>query len=271
MNTEASTEASTEATGAVGAGPRADVGVFGGSGLYQLLDDAHEHRIATPYGDPSGPVTIGQMGERTVAFLPRHGPGHEYPPHRINYRANAWAMHSLGVRAIFAPCASGSLQADIAPGDVVVCDQIVDRTWGRSDTFFDGPEIGHLSFADPYDETLRSVAIEASRAEGVRVHERGTVVVVQGPRFSTRAESRWYREAGWQVINMTQYPEAALAAELAVPYVALALITDYDCGLADDPDIAPVTQEEVFAVMASNVTMIRSVLARAVALLPRTN
>ncbi len=258
----------SDATGERDDGLFADVGIFGGSGLYQLLEDAHEYLLPTPYGEPSGSVTIATMGHHQVAFLPRHGPNHEYPPHRINYRANAWLMHSLGVRALFGPCASGSLQPDITPGDVVICDQIVDRTSGRHDTYCDGPEISHLSFADPYDEGLCAIAIAACRDEGVRVHEQGTVVVIQGPRFSTRAESRWYRDAGWHVINMTQYPEAALAAELDIPYAALALITDYDCGLVGDPDVAPVTQEEVFAIFQGNIEMIRSVLARAVSRVP---
>ncbi len=193
-----------------------DIGVFGGSGLYALLDDVTEVVVETPYGPPAAPVHIGRLGDRRVAFLPRHGIDHAYPPHRINYRANVWAMRELGVTRLLAPCASGSLQPEIEPGDFVVCDQLVDRTSGRSQTYFDGPGANHVSFADPYCPELRAVAVDAGRAEGITVHETGTVVVIEGPRFSTRAESNWYRSAGWQVINMTQYPEAYLARELGI-------------------------------------------------------
>ncbi|CAN5504450.1 S-methyl-5'-thioadenosine phosphorylase [soil metagenome] len=248
---------------------RAEIGVYGGSGLYELLAGAEEHALDTPYGRPSGPVTLGSLGGRRVAFLARHGSGHHLAPHRSNYRANAWAMGSLGVGAVLGPCAAGSLQPQIAPGDVVVCDQLVDRTWGRADTFHDDDgEVQHLSFADPYDDQLRGAAVDACRAEGVTVHERGTVVVIQGPRFATRAESSWYRSAGGSVINMTQCPEAALVAELSIPYATLALVTDYDSGLAGHPDVEPVTQEQVFAAFERNVGVLRRVLVQAIELLP---
>ena len=211
--------------------PEADVGVFGGSGFYSFLDDVEEVTIDTPYGATSAPLTIGDVGGRRVAFLPRHGRKHELPPHRIPYRANVWAMRELGVRAIVGPCAAGSLQAHVHPGELVVVDQLVDRTWGRPDTFFDGPEVHHVSFADPYDAAMRSVLVAAARRLELPVHDGGTMVVVQGPRFSTRAESRWFTSMGWEVINMTGHPEAVLAAELAIPYAAVALITDYDVGL----------------------------------------
>jgi 5'-methylthioadenosine phosphorylase len=258
-----------------GSGRRADVGVFGGSGLYALLDDVEEVTVETPYGPPAAPVTIGAVGGRRVAFLPRHGRDHSLPPHRVPYRANAWAMRELGVRAIFGPCASGSLQADIRPGEFVVVDQLVDRTAGRAASFHDGPgsppdisPVNHVSFADPYDAQLRAIAVAACEAEGVVVHDGGTVVVVEGPRFSTRAESRWYGAQGWQVINMTQMPEAVLATELAVPYAAIALITDYDVGLEGVPGIAPVTMDEVFATLERNADVVRKVLFRAIEALP---
>lgn len=203
-----------------------------------------------------------------MAFLPRHGPQHAYPAHVVNYRANVWAMKEAGVRAIFAPCSSGSLQATIAPGHFVVLDQFVDRTNGRRDTYFDGPGANHVPMAHPYDETLRRVLIEACRASGITVHERGTVVVIAGPRFSTTAESRWFSDAGWAVVNMTQYPEAALAKELGIPYGGIALVTDYDAGLEDDPSVPPVTQEQVFAFFEENIHRVRDVLFRAIALLP---
>jgi 5'-methylthioadenosine phosphorylase len=253
----------------------ADVGVIGGSGLYALLEDVEEIKVDTPYGAPSAPITIGEVSGRRVAFLPRHGIGHTLPPHKVPYRANLWALHEVGVRAIFGPFACGSLQPDIHPGQFVVVDQIVDRTSGRDATFFDGessPEgftaVNHITFADPYHPVLREVAIRACRAEDVAVHEAGTVVVMNGPRFSSRGESRWYSSQGWHVINMTQMPEAALAAELQIPYGAIALITDYDVGLEGTDGIEPVTMEEVFATMERNAEVVRTVLFRAIELLP---
>jgi len=240
----------------------ADVGVFGGSGFYAFLDDVEEHTVTTEFGDPSAPVTIGLLGEVRVAFIPRHGRHHELPPHRVNYRANVAAMRDLGVRALIAPFAAGSLQPNVHPGDFVVVDQFVDRTSGRADTFYDrfddGPQ--HASMADPYDERLRAQLVRAAHERGVTVHDRGTVVVVQGPRFSTRAESAWFRGQGWEVINMTQYPEVALACEAGIPYAGIALITDYDTGLEGEPGIEPVTHEQVFAFFESNVDRVRDVL-----------
>lgn len=242
--------------------PRADVGVFGGSGFYRFLDDVTEVEVDTPFGAPSAPLAVGTLGDRTVAFLPRHGRTHDLPPHRIPYRANVWAMHALGVTSVFGPCASGSLQPGVVPGSFVVPDQLVDRTWGRPDTFFDGPDTHHVAFGDPYDEALRRVAVDACRAEGVEVHDGGTVVVIQGPRFSTRAESRWFGSHGWEVINMTQHPEAVLCREAGLRYAAIALITDFDAGL-EGSDIPTVTQEEVFAFFEANVDTVRRVLFRA--------
>ncbi|MGI8757735.1 MAG: S-methyl-5'-thioadenosine phosphorylase, partial [Acidimicrobiales bacterium] len=217
-----------------------------------------------PYGAPSAPVSRGEVDGRAVAFLPRHGPDHQFPPHRVNYRANLWTLHSLGVRRILGPCAAGSLQPHIHPGDVVVCDQLVDRTSGREATYFDGPQVHHLAFADPYCDDLRRVALVAAEAEGVNAVDGGTVVVVNGPRFSTRAESRWYRAQGADVINMTQAPEAALARELGLCYATLALVTDYDTGVEDRLDVAPVSQEAVFAFFEENLGRLRQVLFDAV-------
>jgi 5'-methylthioadenosine phosphorylase len=247
---------------------RADLGVFGGSGFYTFLDGAETVAVDTPWGAPSAPPTIARVGATRVAFLPRHGPHHELPAHRVNYRANVAAMQSLGVRALIAPFASGSLRADLRPGDLVVVDQLVDRTQGRHDTFYehfaDGPE--HVSLADPYDPDLREVVLAAARAErgeGAEVHDGGTVVVINGPRFSTRAESRWYSRVGWDLVNMTQYPEAALAREAGIPYAGLALVTDYDAGLEGDDGVEPVTQERVFAMFEANLDRLRAVLVRA--------
>jgi len=245
----------------------AEIGVFGGSGFYSLLDDVERVEVDTPYGPPADDVHIGRVGDRTVAFLPRHGADHRFPPHRVPYRANVWALRSVGVTRVLGPCASGSLTAGIAPGDFVVCDQLVDRTSGRTQTFFDGPTINHMSFADPYCPELRAVADSAGQAQDITIHDGGTVVVIEGPRFSTRAESAWYQAAGWDVINMTQHPEAALARELGLCYASIALITDYDTGVEGVRDEA-VTMEEVFAVMADNNDRVRSLLFRAIEALP---
>ena len=244
---------------------RADVGVFGGSGFYRFLDDVTEVSIETPHGPTSAPIALGTLGDRTVAFLPRHGAHHEYPPHSVPYRANVWAMHALGVTSVFGPCASGSLQAHIVPGSFVVPDQLVDRTWGRADTFFDGSDgrpVHHVAFGDPYDDELRAIAIEACQAEDVEVHASGTVVTIQGPRFSTRAESQWFGSHGWEVINMTQHPEAVLCREAGLRYAAIALITDFDAGL-EGSGIPAVTQDQVFAFFEANVDTVRKVLFRA--------
>jgi len=251
--------------------PSADIGVFGGTAFYSFLDDVEEVAVQTPYGSPSAPLAVGRVAGRKVAFLPRHGPGHALPAHRVNYRANLWALRRLGVRRLLAPCSVGSLQPHVRPGDFVVCDQLVDRTSGRADTFFDGPLPAHVSFADPYCPELGRVAVEAARTEGVTVHESGTVVVIQGPRFSTRAESRWFSSAGWEVVNMTQYPEAVLARELGICYSGLALVTDYDAGSGGERDgerAEAVTMEGVFRVLAENIERVKGVLLRAIPAIP---
>src|SRR5438093_4907816 len=208
--------------------------------------------IQTPYGAPSDTIAVGRIGDVRVAFLPRHGQHHRIPPHAINYRANLWAMAQLGVTRLIAPTAAGSLQPAVKPGHFVVCDQFVDRTYDRAQTFYDGPRVVHISTADPYCPELRALSIDVARELSITVHERGTVVVVQGPRFSTRAESKWYSSQGWQVINMTQYPEVVLARELQMCYVNLALITDYDAGLEGQAGIAPVSVDEVVRVLDAN-------------------
>jgi 5'-methylthioadenosine phosphorylase len=246
----------------------AEVGVYGGSGFYSFLDHVEEIILDTPWGPPSGPVHVGDVGGRRTAFLPRHGPGHELPPHRINYRANLWAMRMLGVTHVIGPFAAGSLQPGIHPGDFVVCDQLVDRTWGRADTYYDGPEPHHVSFADPYCAATSAAAADAAEKHGIAVHRGGTVVVIQGPRFSTRAESRWFRSQGWHVVNMTQYPEAYLARELGLCYAGIALVTDYDTGVEDEPDAQPVTQATVFEFVQRNVERVRTLLFELIPFLP---
>ena len=245
--------------------PVAEIGVFGGTAFYSWLDDVEEVAVQTPYGAPSAPLAVGHVEGRAVAFLARHGPGHAIPAHRINYRANLWALRRLGVRRVLAPSSVGSLQPQLAPGDLVVVDQLVDRTRGRADTFFDGPLPAHLTFADPYCPELGAVMVAAAQAEGVTVHAGGTVVVIQGPRFSTRAESQWFSSAGWSVVNMTQYPEAALARELGICYSGLALVTDYDAGVQRSE---AVTMETVFRVLAENIEKVKGVLLRAIPAIP---
>ena len=250
---------------------RAEIGVIGGSGFYHLFGpDSHGGvGVPTPYGDPSDSVTLGDVAGRSVAFIPRHGAGHTIPPHRINYRANLWALSSLGVTRVIAPCAAGSLRPDLARGDVVVCDQLIDATKGRrADTYFDGPEVAHLSAARPYCAELRAAAAASVRAAGLVARDGGTVVVIEGPRFSTEAESRMHRSHGADVINMTQYPEVALARELGLCYTALALVTDYDAGVEGDEQAAAVTQDEVFRVFGANVARLRDAVLHLVATLP---
>jgi 5'-methylthioadenosine phosphorylase len=213
--------------------PIASVAVIGGSGLYSLFDPAlsETRRIDTPYGPAD--VTVGQLGGRTVAFLTRHGVDHSVPPHLINFRANIWALASLGVKAILSSAAVGGVSPDYLPGTLVLTDQYIDRTHGRADTFYDGgTSVQHLASADPFDPALHAIA--AATLAGDDVRTTGTVVVIQGPRFSTRAESLWFRAAGAHTVNMTLYPEVPLAAELNIGTVNLSYVTDSDAGVSDD-------------------------------------
>ena len=243
----------------------AEIGVFGGSGFYSFLDNVEAVAIDTPYGIPSSKVFMGTLGGRKVAFLPRHGVDHQLPAHAINYRANLWVMKELGVNFIVGPCACGSLQPEVKIGDFVVCDQFVDRTTGRKDTFYDGPITTHVSAADPYSPVLRQVLIDGCKELGIPVHETGTVVVIQGPRFSTRAESKWFASAGWEVINMTAYPEGFLARELGIGYANVSLITDYDVGVEGVP---PVTHAEVVKTFGENNDKLRKLLFHVIPKIP---
>lgn len=247
---------------------RAEIGVFGGSGFYSFLQDTEEVVMDTPYGAPSGPIVIGEVGGRRVAFLPRHGHHHQYPPHMIPYRANVWAMKELGVTHLLGPCASGSLQPDIGLGEFVVCDQYIDRTSARKDTFYDGPHATHVSAADPYCATLRGLLVDGCKELGIPVHDGGTVVVVQGPRFSTRAESKWFNHMGWHAINMTAYPECHLARELEICYANVSLVTDYDAGLEGMQGVQPVSLAEVFEVFGKNNERLRDLLFAVIPRIP---
>jgi 5'-methylthioadenosine phosphorylase len=235
----------------------AEIGIFGGSGFYSFLDEVEEVEVETPYGKPSAPVALGEVGGRRVAFLPRHGRRHELPPAQIPYRANLWAMRELGVRRIIGPCASGALRADLQLGEFVVCDQFVDRTWGRPDTFYDGEPVTHVAAADPYCPELRRLLVDTARELGIPARDGGTVVVIQGPRFSTRAESRWFQQAGWDMINMTAYPEGWLARELELCYANISMVTDHDVGVEG---AEPVTHETVLRVFEENNARLRELL-----------
>jgi len=239
---------------------RADIGVYGGSGFYEFLQDVEEIKVETPYGAPSDLIHLATVGGRRVAFLPRHGRHHSFPPHMIPYRANAYAMKQLGVNRIVGPAAVGSLQTHIKPGDFVVCDQFVDRTSGRRDTFYDGPVSVHIMGAAPYCEEMRRLAVEVIKSHDIPVHESGTAVVIQGPRFSTRAESSWFTKMGWEVVNMTMYPEVILARELGMCYVNISLITDYDAGCVGQAGVEPVTAEEIVKVLCQNNDRVRAVI-----------
>lgn len=240
--------------------PYAEVAVIGGSGFYSFLSDATRHEVPTPYGDPSAPIAVGQVGGRSVAFVPRHGEHHEAPPHAINYRANAWALRSLGVRQVLAPCAVGGLRDTVAPGDLVVPDQLVDRTHRRVGSFVETGAV-HLPFADPYCPGV-SAALAASDPD---VRSGGTMVVVEGPRFSTRAESRHHAAQGWDLVNMTGAPEAALAREMGQCYAPLALVTDMDAGAGSGDGVG---QEEVFALFRRNLERLTGLLSAAIERLP---
>jgi 5'-methylthioadenosine phosphorylase len=249
---------------------RAEIGVFGGSGLYSMEGATvlEELKVETPFGAPSDLITIVEIAGKRVAFLPRHGRKHQYPPHKVPYKANIWAMKALGVERVLAPNAVGSLQRHVKLGDFVICDQFVDRTRHRDDTFFNGPLTTHVSTADPYCPQLREIAIQACRDLGIPHHERGTVVVIEGPRFSTKAESRWFTQMGWEVINMTQYPEVVLAREAELCYVNISIVTDYDTGLVAEGEVEPVSAEEVMRNFAASVEKARQLIAEIIRRLP---
>lgn len=233
------------------------IGLIGGSGLYSFFEEAHAVAVQTPYGSPSADVTIGRIAGREVAFIPRHGAGHRFSPHSVPYRANMWALRSLGVRTVIGACAVGGLRADHGPGTVVVPDQLIDRTSGRAQTYFDTGG-RHAQFADPYCESLRQTLIAANGAAVAG----GTMVVIEGPRFSTRAESRWYAAQGWTLVNMTGHPEAVLARELGICYAAAALVTDLDAGVESGEGVRTA---DVMAEFERNLPQFRQWLTVAIA------
>jgi len=244
---------------------QAVIGVIGGSGFYEFLEGAEQVAVDTPFGEPSDLLTIGTVAGRGVAFLPRHGKGHRYPPHRIPYQANLWALRSVGVRQVLAPSAVGSLTPDFGAGTLVIPDQLVDRTSGRAQTYYSEGGAVHVQFADPYCPVGRAVGVEASRSAGWEPVTSGTLVVIEGPRFSSRAESRWFAAQGWTIVGMTGHPEAVLARELALCYTPLCLVTDTDAGVGDGEGV---TQEEVLTVFAENLTRMRSLLFSVIERMP---
>lgn len=249
----------------------ASVGVIGGSGLYHLFDAVgggiETVRVETPYGPPSGPIRVGGPEGRRIAFLARHGEGHSVPPHRVPYRANIWALASLGVRSIVTSSAVGGLSARATPGAFLLPDQLIDRTHGRADTFYDD-DVQHLAAAEPFDPVLRAAALGALIELGENVIPDGTTVVIQGPRFSTRAEAGWFRAAGADIVNMTQYPEAVLAAELNIGLVTLSFITDTDAGTESGDTTDAADAALVLERMAQSAPRIRAAIHAIVAAIP---
>jgi 5'-methylthioadenosine phosphorylase len=234
--------------------PPAVLGVIGGSGIYgvEQLESVEALTVSTPFGAPSGPIVRGRVGATTLLFLPRHGPGHALAPHQINYRANVCALKRLGATHLVSLSAVGSMREDIEPGHVVIVDQYIDLTKRRPSTFFEDGVVAHVSFADPVCPDLSRALGDAARRAGARVHDGGTYVCMEGPQFSTRAESLLYRQWGVSVIGMTAMPEAKLAREAELPYATLALATDYDCWHQTE---APVTVEAIVTVLHANAAL----------------
>ena len=251
---------------------QADVAIVGGSGLYSLFSQSAAGHVGTvsidtPYGPPSADIEVAQIGSTTVAFLPRHGPGHRFPAHRIPYRANLYALSQMGVRQVIAPCATGSLREQTPPGSLVVPDQLIDQTRTRSQTFHDEfhGETFHAQFADPYCQRMRTALLESAAGSGWPAFDGGAMVVIDGPRFSTRAETLWYASAGWALVNMTGHPEAVLARELRICYATLALVTNFSANLIEGPGV---NEAEVYRLFEQNIERVRGVLLRAIEELP---
>ncbi len=236
------------------------VGVIGGSGLYEIdgVTDLVERKVETPFGSPSDAVLLGRLGDTPIAFLSRHGRGHLHPPHQINYRANIWALKSLGVRWLISVSAVGSMREEIAPGDLVLADQFIDRTRARPSTFFEDGVAAHVGFADPVCPVLRGALRDAAADLELPVRDGGTYVCIDGPLFSTRAESNLYRSWGVDVVGMTNLPEAKLAREAQIAYATIAMATDYDCWHEDEDDV---TVEGVIAVLRDNVARAKRLIA----------
>jgi 5'-methylthioadenosine phosphorylase len=244
---------------------RAEIAVIGGTGVYdpEIIEDSREVEVHTPFGPPSAEVTLGTYKGQSIAFIPRHGKGHRIPPHRINYRANIWALKQLGVERIVASSACGSLRMDYQPGDFVITDQFVDRTRKRLDTFYEGGQICHISSADPICPQLHDFFVDHTRRLGLKVHPTGTYVCIEGPRFSSRAESKLFRQWGADIIGMTLYPECILAREAEICYVSVAMVTDYDVWAEK-----PVSAIEVVETMQKNSANFKRLIMEALPQIP---
>lgn len=244
----------------------ADIAIIGGTGVYDpgLLSDRKEIKVYTPYGDPSDFITIGKYGDRSIAFIPRHGKGHRIPPHKIPARANIWALKQLGVTRIIAPAAVGSMQIEMKPGHIAIPDQFVDYTKSRQYTFYDGGEVCHISVADPFCPDLRELAVKTAKSINLSVHDRATYVCIEGPRYSTRAESRFFRDyVKADIIGMTLVPECPLAREVEICYLSISTITDYDVWAEK-----PVSTKEVIETLEKNVQNTRKLLAELIPKIP---
>ncbi len=240
----------------------ADIGIIGGSGFYSLLGDSEDVAVGTPFGKPSGNIAIGRIGERKIAFLPRHGRNHTIPPHKVPYKANIAALTSLGAKRIIATAAVGSLTEGYKPGEFVLFDQFVNMTNGREDTYFDQDVVAHVGMSEPYCEDMRRHAARITEEMGIAYHGHGTALVINGPRFSSKAESRFFSSQGFETINMTQYPEVALAREKALCYLGIGVITDYDAGLEGRKEIKPVTVEEINRVFGQSMGKAKELVTR---------
>lgn len=242
---------------------RADIGIIGGSGLYDIegLHQVKRVSVPTPFGSPSSPVVLGELDGVRVAFLSRHGKGHRFSPSEINYLANVYALKAIGVRRVISVSAVGSMKESMKPGDVVLPDQFIDLTKRRISTFFEGGVVAHVAFADPVCASLAASLLSAGRSVGATVHQGGTYLCMEGPQFSTKAESSLYRQWGVSVIGMTNLPEAKLAREAELCYATMALVTDYDCWHQTEE---PVTVEAILATLCQNVALAKRLLRAAV-------
>ena len=235
----------------------AEIGIFGGTGIYDsgLLKDSKEISIDTPYGKTSDSITVGEFNGKKVAFMPRHGKKHTIPPHLINFRANIWAFKELGVKRIIAPSAVGSLKEEFEPGNLALPSQFIDFTKSRKGTFSEDGKVIHISVADPFCPELQKVILNVTKIQGIKIHQDCTYVCIEGPRFSTKAESRFFRTTGADIIGMTLVPECQLAREAQICYVSLSTVTDYDVWAEK-----PVTAKEVMETLAKNVEMTKKLL-----------